>query len=331
MAYGDLSVFLRKQGLRKMIIRLLLLCLLICTGPSFAKVYKYVAVTYDDLPVVRYGDDYEQKKSITSDILKTLNDFDITAIGFVNEGKLYKNEKPDKKEIALLEMWLKSGQWIGNHTYSHMSYNRNDLGTYAEDIEKGQVIGRKLAEKYGREYKYFRHPFLQRGNTDEKRDSLEEHLQRIGYIEAPVTIDNSDWIYAAAYDSLYETGDTAAMRELGEDYVRYMRDKMYYYERQSEMLFGWVISQVLLVHANKLNADWSDELFQMYRDNGYSFLTLDEILQDNAYRSEDKFTGKAGISWLHRWAITQGKDKAFFKGEPTVPERVMKLANVTSE
>jgi len=64
---------------------------------------------------------------------------------------------------------------------------------------------------------------------------------------------------------------------------------------------------------------------------GYRFITLDEDLKDGAYFSADTFTGTGGISWIHRWAITRGVSKDFFKGEPTTPEFVMKLAGVTSE
>jgi len=58
---------------------------------------------------------------------------------------------------------------------------------------------------------------------------------------------------------------------------------------------------------------------------------IDEALKDNAFTSADTFTGAAGISWIHRWAITRGVAKDFFKGEPATPEFVMKLAGVTSE
>jgi len=31
----------------------------------------------------------------------------------------------------------------------------------------------------------------------------------------------------------------------------------------------------------------------------------------------DTYVGPAGITWLHRWALTAGKRGAFFAGEPT--------------
>lgn len=38
-------------------------------------------------------------------------------------------------------------------------------------------------------------------------------------------------------------------------------------------------------------------------------------------------TGPGGITWLHRWAITEGRDPEIFGGEPEVPEWVREMAD----
>jgi hypothetical protein len=53
-------------------------------------------------------------------------------------------------------------------------------------------------------------------------------------------------------------------------------------------------------------------------------------LEDPAYALEDTFTGSGGITWLHRWALTQKKPNAFFAGEPVVPDWISRAA-VTQE
>ena len=42
-------------------------------------------------------------------------------------------------------------------------------------------------------------------------------------------------------------------------------------------------------------------------------------MEDPAYESKDEFSGRAGITWLHRWAITAGKRGEFFGTEPDLP------------
>ena len=65
--------------------------------------------------------------------------------------------------------------------------------------------------------------------------------------------------------------------------------------------FGRDIPQVLLAHVNRLNADAMPELLRRLRARGYIFVTLDSVLDDEAYDTPDRFVGRYGPSWLHRW------------------------------
>ena len=176
--------------------------------------------------------------------------------------------------------------------------------------------------------RYFRHPFLHTGNTPEKKLQLELFLPTLQYEVAPVTIDNSEWIFAKAYHIALRKKDAAQMKKTGEAYVDYMKDKTVFYEAQSKMLFGRPIKHTLLIHANALNGDYLDELLEMYQKRNYAFISLEEALTDEAYQSKDDYAGRGGISWLHRWAMTQKVDKAFFKGEPTCPEFIQAYAGI---
>jgi hypothetical protein len=91
-------------------------------------------------------------------------------------------------------------------------------------------------------------------------------------------------------------------------------------------LFGRDIRQILLVHANALNADRFGELAAMIESRGYRFVSLDRALEDEAYGSADTFTGTSGITWIHRWALTRKVAKAFYAGEPAVPPFVAEAA-----
>ncbi len=68
----------------------------------------------------------------------------------------------------------------------------------------------------------------------------------------------------------------------------------------------------------------------MFRRRGYAFVNLETALKDEAYRNRDKFLGRGGISWLHRWALDKGKDK-LVPDEPFVPDFVLKLSGFKSE
>jgi len=285
-----------------------------------------VAVTIDDLPLNSLFRDMESKRKITQKLLASLTAYEVPAIGFVNESKLYTGGNLDKEQVALLKQWLTAGLELGNHAYAHKDYHHIEFAEFAEDIRKGEPITRNLLAEYDKTLQYFRHPYLHVGNSPEKKAQLESFLKEIGYKVAPVTIDNQEWIFARAYDNALLSGDTALARRIGETYVDYMEDVFAYYEQQSVALFDREIRQVLLLHANTINSDYLDDLLAMMQERGYRFTPLEEALQDEAYASEDTYTGNGGISWVHRWALTQGKEGDFFKGEPEAPAFVHEVA-----
>jgi hypothetical protein len=233
--------------------------------------------------------------------------------------------------VKLLVQWLESGMELGNHTFSHPDYNDLTFEAFKDEIIKGQKITGKMCSRYGKPIRYFRHPYLHRGNSQAKVDSLANYLKSIGLTEAPVTIDNSEWVFAAAYDSALTTNDTSLQHTIGNTYIRYMNDKVHYYERQSGKLFGRNIRQILLIHANALNGDYMGALAEMFIRNGYSFITLTKALEDEAYLTEDHYYKSNGISMMDRWALTKGYKGNFFADEPVTPDFIKKLARVTYE
>lgn len=294
---------------------------------GFAQVKK-VVVTVDDLPVVRYSPKYDTLSlQITQNLVKTFNEFNIPAIGYVNERKLFRNGKLDQNQLSLIEHWLSNGYELGNHTYSHMNYHRSSFEDFTADVLKGELVTKELAKKYEMDLRFFRHPYLRSGMSKTHSDSLTRFLISHGYTEAPVTIDNEDYIFAEAYSVAHDLHDTNLMEKIGKAYIDYMEQKILYFERVSNDLFGRNISQTLLIHANLLNSEYLDELAAVYIKHGYTFVSQGEVLEDEAYQVEITRFGDWGISMLERIAISRGKKGDFFKGDPLTPEFVRELAN----
>jgi hypothetical protein len=158
-----------------------------------------------------------------------------------------------------------------------------------------------------------------------------DFLAAHGYRIAPVTVDNSDWIWARAYDEAREHLKPGERARLRREFVPYLVAKLDYFEQQSQALLGRELPQVLLLHANELNADTFVALVDAIRARGWRFVALDEALADPAYARRDGYTGAYGPSWIHRWAIADEKPKTYFAGEPETPRWVMDLAGVDSE
>lgn len=289
-----------------------------------------IAVTIDDLPVVTTRTDLKSRQEITKKLLGHITKAKVPAIGFVNENKLYTNEKRDEKKVDLLRMWLAAGLELGNHTFSHRSADAISVKEYTDDILRGEVITKELLAENGRKMRYFRHPFLQTGADMQVKTAIYKFLEDHDYTVAPITFDNADYIFSRAYDIAFDRGDKKLMKKVGEAYVPYMEKKLEYWERQSQRTLGREMSQTLLIHANFINSDYFDDLAAMFRRRGYKFVTLEEALKDKAYSLPDNFTRRAGISWLHRWTLDSGKEFVL-SNEPMVPEFVLKLSGFESE
>jgi len=322
--------------LKSRLLTTVLILLLVWCAPAAANAQRNtkqrtVAITFDDLPVNSLQHDLASQELITRKLLRAITANRVPAIGFVNESKLLTAGRSDEKRVALLQMWLDAGLELGNHTFSHPDLHTTALNVFTDDVVRGEEVTRRLLEAKGRNLRYFRHPFLHTGNSLETKQKFEEFLIGRGYRIAPVTIDNSEWIFARAYENAMQRGDKQLAKRIGRTYISYMEEKFAYFEQQSLALFGYEMKQTLLLHANALNADYFHALAQMMKKRGYDFITLEEALKDKAYSSRDTYAGPAGITWIHRWAITAGKDEAFFKGEPRTPDFVLKEAGIKAE
>ncbi len=272
-----------------------------------------VAITIDDLPFVSASPLPEEEVQIrTKALLDHLRSRGVRATGFVNEGKFFGGEREDSAGAAHLALWLDAGMELGNHTYSHIDFNDTPLAAFQEDVLRGEVVTRRLMAARGAALRFFRHPFLHTGREAGKKEAFEAFLAERSYRVAPVTIDNHDFLFARAYD----LADAAEKDRVMDSYLRYMTAVVSYYEAQSRAILGYELPQILLLHANSMNAAGLGRLLDVFTARGYEFLSLDQALRDPAFSSSDTYLGSSGITWLHRWAITRGVDKSVFAGEP---------------
>ncbi|MBW8327794.1 MAG: polysaccharide deacetylase family protein, partial [Thiobacillus sp.] len=244
--------------------------------------------------------------SITRHQLQHQQTTQVHAEGFDNEAKHHREGQPDPARVELLRSWLKAGFELGNHTYSHPSLNRVPLDVFQADLLQGEAVTRPLMQSEGRSLRWFRHPFLHRGKTAEVRSAFQDFLTAHGYCVAPVTVNNSEWVFAAAYARALAQGDEDAARRIGAAYVPYMDVVFAQAEQLTLDLFGRPIPHVLVLHANALNAEYFGALAAMLRQRGYRFISLDDALRDSAYASPAGSGGIEGESWLEGWARDAG-------------------------
>lgn len=280
---------------------------------------KKMCITVDDLPVVSYGVmDTSYLKEVTTGLIHTANTYNVPLIGYVNEFMLNANNSLDTFHVNLLRYWLENGHELGNHTYSHLDYNYTTLEVYTEDIIKGENVTRALLKQYNKPLMYFRHPYLHTGTTRTLSDNLRHKLDSLGYTESPVTIDNSDYMFAQMYHHAFIKNNKKEMAYIGKEYTAYMEEKLVHFENVSNTLYGRYAGQTLLIHASLLNAHYLYALIDMYKKHGYVFVSQVEILKDQAYTQPVQWYGKEGVSWLYKWSPKE-QVPMLRKGDPEDP------------
>jgi peptidoglycan/xylan/chitin deacetylase (PgdA/CDA1 family) len=283
---------------------------------SAARVKRRVAVTFVSLPAVQTFYNPRAEKD-TRRLLAALAAERIRAVGFVNENQLYDEDaggRLDEARVRLLDLWLDAGHELGTQTRAHSNLYKKPLAEFQQDVIRGEEVTGKLMSERGMRPRYFSYPFLNTGPTRETKQAAESFLDARGYQIHQVTIDNSDWLFGRVYAQARRAEDEATMKRVTDEYVPYMERMFEYYEELSRATLGYELPQVLLLTAHSLNAHRMEDLLAMMKRRGYEFVTLDEALQDAAYRQQANYVGPWGISWLERWAMEKGRRA--FAGEP---------------
>ena len=274
-----------------------------------------VALTFDDLPTMALSPTTDYALVTTKDLLAGLKRHRFPAIGFVNEVKLEANDKPER--IALLKAWLDAGMDLGNHTYDHPHFT-TDAAAEIDEAAKGEVVTRALLAQRHRSPHWFRHPFLETGATDAARKAFEDWLSAHGYKVAPVSMENTDWMFAMPYDQAVLKGDTAEAARVQKAYLDFTAQVVPWYIGAAKDVLGREPKFVFLLHATRLNAESLDGLAAILKANDLKAVTLERAMTDPAYAMAEDAVGANGNQWVTRWSITLHKDMPW-KTLPTPP------------
>ena len=305
---------------------LIILLFIIASSARAQTVTRTMAVTVDDLPYVMIGDGsyVTRGRAATMKILSTLKKHKAPAVAFVNEDKL--NGDGRDARIDLLRQWVSQGEILGNHTFSHPDFNRLTVAQFEDEITKGELVTRQLMRAHQPYQLYFRHPMTHTGDTREKKEAIEKFLAARGYKITPHTIENSDFIFNVPYAQALQRHDDALAQRLRDAYLDLTMSATAFAEKISPEIFGHEIPQILLIHANDINADSLDEMLGRFEARGYTFVTLDQVMADPAYATTDTYVNNYGPTWLFRWSKSKGLNLDF-SGDPDPPKWVMDLYN----
>lgn len=251
--------------------------------PSKVDTRPTIAVTIDDLPWMGPAQSGAEGVGKIVSALATAN---APATGFVTCSRI------DEQQAAM-KVWQSSHVPFGNHSTSHRSLNDMPVEDWLEDVA---ACSRRLSG----ETSFFRYPFLQHGRTIETKERAARALAELGYQVAHVSIDTSDWAFDHAYGKALERSDRDKARAIADAYVAHVSAAAQRYRRIASERLGRDVSHVLLLHANRINADALERVLASLSSAGFRFVPLKEALADPVYRMRDDYVGPIGMSWLYR-------------------------------
>jgi peptidoglycan/xylan/chitin deacetylase (PgdA/CDA1 family) len=284
-----------------------------------------VALTFDDLPLALAGSSPDatadqrlaEARAVNEAMLAALKKHHAHAIAFVNEKKVLADGR-ERDYRAILAEWLRDGHDLGNHTFAHLNLSNISAEQFEKEVIDGEASVRPLMDNAGKQLRYLRFPYNHTGETREKHDAVADFLRRRGYEVATCTVENEDWVFARAYTLILNRKDDSTAAKLRAAYLAYTKAELDYYTRLHQQVFGHEIPQVMLLHANRLNADMLDQILKIFEDEKYRFVTLEKAQSDPAYRTPDTDLTEAGPMWGYRWA-RELKIKVDGSKEPEVP------------
>lgn len=226
----------------------------------------------------------------------------------------------DETGRRLVRSWSDAGHLIGNHSYSHLSYNDSDVSfaTFSGDVLRGEQF---ISELSGFE-KLFRFPFLKEGDTAAKRDQMRAFLAQHGYRNGHVTIDASDWYYDQRLRARLEQNPATDTRPYRDAHLAHLWDRATYYDGLARSLTGRNVSHTILLHYTLLNSLFLDDVLTMFESKGWQLVHPRTAYLDPVFLQAPR-TVPAGESLIWSMAKESGKfeGKLRYPGEDSVYEQ----------
>ncbi|MCZ6601288.1 MAG: polysaccharide deacetylase family protein [Acidobacteria bacterium] len=261
---------------------------------------RQVVITMDDLPKTMGSESLESATRVTEAILAALREHKAPTLGFVIGNKVFMKDEVDAR-LDLLRRWVAAGAELGNHSFSHPSFQKMDLIPYEDDVLRGDLAPRLIMEETDRPVRYFRHPYNQTGPSIEVKAEFRAFMAARGTIIAPFTVEHADYLFNRLWLEARENGNEEQAERIRIAYLDHLSTAFDFAEELALDTFGGPIPQVFLIHANDINALCLDEMLTRLEDRGYRFIPMDQALEHPAYATPDTYVGGSGISWLHRW------------------------------
>jgi peptidoglycan-N-acetylglucosamine deacetylase len=240
-----------------------------------------IAFTWDDLPAHSALPVGETRVEIGHQLISAMKDAHMPPVfGFVNGVQL----EHEPLSAPMLKDWRDAGFQLGNHAWSHMNLNEHTLADWEADVLKNEPVLQSYAG--GEDWRWLRFPYLAEGDTPEKRAAARKFLADHGYRIAGVTMSFDDYAFNEPYARCIASNNVAAIAKLETSYLKAADDEIEHSRAVAKAIYGREIPYVLLMHVGAFDARMLPRLINLYRDRGFTFVTLQEAEKDRVYKND---------------------------------------------
>jgi peptidoglycan/xylan/chitin deacetylase (PgdA/CDA1 family) len=264
--------------------------LVLAEGKPAAKNSKSLSLTFDYFPVDQPFGEVDHRQ-VVEQLIEALDKHDAKAIGFAVGEKI-------GADFDLLGQWLNKGHALGSMTYSHQDLHEIGPDLFISDIVSGENALDVMLDGFGQKKRYFRYPYLHYGEGVHTKRAVQDFLQnhKIKVVHATILVE--DFLYNMSLEKLGSDPDSAAIDQIGSEYLKHVMEKVAEAENLSMKVLHRQCRHILQLRANQLNALVLDDLLTALEEVGYQFVTIDKALADDLYSAPEAYFGSRGVSYI---------------------------------
>jgi len=249
-----------------------------------------LALTFDDAPSMREPGLAERFESTRMDrIREVLQEYDVRyAVAFVISDWAQGFE-------AEMERWLNAGYALGNHTADHQWCSRRSVAEALASIDRcGAYLEQLGAFSEGRQ-RWFRFPYLDRGEDPATRAELAGELSSRGYRVAGCSFDSFDHAYEQPLAEAELCAEPERARQILDRYARAASMAVLFHLETTRKLLGRDPAHSVLFHFCGPTTHKLSQLVSEWRSGGATFCSLDEAVNDQLHRDFDADYEQQGL------------------------------------
>ncbi|HLG13507.1 MAG TPA: polysaccharide deacetylase family protein [Blastocatellia bacterium] len=210
---------------------------------------------------------------------------------------------------SLIESWLRSGNLIGNMSFTRRKMNKRPAQFVIEDLTRNDLLLAPYWKKFPPRKKYYRYPSLKPSGDPQAREQISAYLKTKGYLEAPATIKSFDGSFGDSYCAAAARGDQECISMVKAYFKSLLMTSTVRARAAARRIAGRDVKHILVIGANQFTCDNLGEILAWYKSLGVRFIPLDDALRDPVYSTDDAKGRPASRVILHASRRTPAADR----------------------